>query len=260
VRRVCFAPHFFCHIEASYRFGKHPAHSDYRTLRFRNYLTPALPPPPSSYDVLARVYETLHTNDPTILFPMDGNDTLGDCTIAALAHAVTTYRGLIGKEKIMAKRAVIKLYLHLTGGIDSGLNELDVLNYWRQHKVSGDEILAFTSIDPKNHSHIQQAIKLFGGVYLGFQVQENCVEDFQARRPWTPAKLTTEGHAVFVVGYDSTGVTVLTWGNTQKATWEWWDECVDEAYALLPDDAKNPKFAPGFDIAQLQADLEAVAD
>jgi hypothetical protein len=114
---------------------------------------------------------------------MDGNDTLGDCTIAALAHAVTTYRGLLGSEKIMPKQAVVKLYAHLTGGPDTGLNELDVLNYWRKDTVSGDKIVALVSIDPKNHTHIEQAIQLFGGVYLGFQVQQNCVQEFDAHQP-----------------------------------------------------------------------------
>jgi hypothetical protein len=244
---------------SAYRFGKHPPKQDYRTLRFKNYLTDKLAPPPASYDVLPRVYKNLKMSDPTKLFPMDGNDALGDCTIAALAHAVTTYRGLVGKKNIMAKQAVVKLYMHLTGGIDSGLNELDVLSYWRGHAVSGDEILAYVSIDVKNHTHVQQAIQLFGGVYLGFQVQQNCIQEFDARQPWTPGPLTNDGHAVFVVSYDSTGVTVLTWGNTQKATWPWWDECVDEAYAILPPEAEKPGFAPGFNFAQLKADLAAVA-
>jgi hypothetical protein len=190
---------------------------------------------------------------------MDGNDTLGDCTIAALAHAVTTYEALIGKKKIMTKQAVVKLYLHLSGGVDSGLNELDVLNYWRKHTASGDKILGFASIDVKNQTHIKQAIQLFGGVYLGFQVQENCIEEFNARTPWTPGKLTTDGHAVYAVSYDNTGVTVLTWGNTQKATWGWWNECVDEAYAILPPEAKSGDFAPGFNFAQLKADIGDVA-
>jgi hypothetical protein len=243
----------------TYRFGKHPPKLDYRTLRFTNYLTPAIPAPPASYNVLTNVYSKLKTTDPSKLFPMDGNDTLGDCTIAALAHAVTTYRGLLGSEKIMPKQAVVKLYAHLTGGPDTGLNELDVLNYWRKDTVSGDKIVAFVSIDPKNHTHIEQAIQLFGGVYLGFQVQQNCVQEFDARQPWTPGPLTNEGHAVFAVGYDQNGVTVLTWGNTQQATWAWWDECVDEAYAILPPEAEKPGFAPGFNIAQLQTDLTAVA-
>jgi hypothetical protein len=243
-----------------YRFGKHPPKVDYRTLRLRAYLTPTLPPPPPSVNVLTRVYANLKTTNASDLFPMDGNDTLGDCTIAAVAHAVTTYRGLVGKEKIMPKNAVVKLSLHLTGGLDTGLNELDVLNFWRQQTVSGDKILAYTSVDPKNHTHIQQAIALFGGVYLGFQVQQDCVQDFDAGRPWTPGPLTNDGHAVFVVAYDQDLVTVLTWGNTQQATWDWWDECVDEAYAIVPPEAKKPDFAPGFDLKHLEADLEAVAN
>jgi hypothetical protein len=105
-------------------------------LVFKNYLTPQIAPPPASFDILPQVYKNVKTSDPKKLFPMDGNDTLGDCTIAALAHAITVYRGLVGKNKIMAKQDVVKLYMHLTCGIDSGLNELDVLGYWRSHAVS----------------------------------------------------------------------------------------------------------------------------
>jgi hypothetical protein len=245
---------------STFRFGKHPPKQDYRTLRLGNYLTAALPAPPASYDVLAKVYKKLGISNPAELFPMDGNDTLGDCTIAALAHAITTYRGLVGTKNIMAKAAAVKLYMHLTGGVDSGLNELDVLNYWQSNTVSGDKILAFASIGVKNHTHIQQAMQLFGGVYLGFQVQQNAIQEFNAHQPWTPGPLTTDGHAVFAVAYDSTGVTVLTWGNIQKATWPWWDECVDEAYAILPPEAKQSDFAPGFNFAQLQADLADVTN
>ena len=243
----------------TYRFGKHPPRRDYRTLRLQDYLSPQLPPPPPAHNVLATVYANLRISSPVKLFPLDGNDTLGDCTIAALAHASTAYHALIRRKLIMAKADVIKLYLHLTGGVDSGLNELDVLNYWRTHPVAGGEILAFASINPVNHAHVKQAINLFGGVYLGFQVQRDCIKDFDARKPWTPGPLTMDGHAVFAVGYDATGLTVLTWGNTQAATWAWWDECVDEAYAILPPEAKQPGFAPGFSAAQLVTDLNAVA-
>ena len=242
-----------------YRFGKHPAKRDYRTLRFKDYAS-ELEKPPTEFDVLQRVYNNLHNSDPSVLFPMDGNDTLGDCTIAALAHAATVYGGLTEKSNIMAKQAVVKVYLSLTGGVDSGLNELDVLNYWRQNIVGGDQILAFVSIDPKNHLHIQQATSLFGGVYIGFQVQQNCIQDFHARKPWQPGPLTKDGHAVFAVSYDPNMVTVLTWGDTQQGTWAWWDDCVDEAYAIVPPEAKDPKFAPGFNVDQLLTDLNDVAN
>jgi hypothetical protein len=242
----------------NYRFGKHPPKVDYRTLRLRDYVR-ELPPPPASVDTLPRVYSKLKISDPATLFPMDGNDTLGDCTIAALAHAVTIYEGLVGKKDITSRSTVVKVYMHLTGGVDSGLNELDVLNYWRRHAVGREKIMAFASIDPKNLTHVQQSIQIFGGVYLGFQVQENCIQEFDNHQPWTPGRLTNDGHAVYATGYDQNGVTVLTWGNVQKGTWAWWSECVDEAYAILPQVAKNPDFASGFDIAQLQADLSEVA-
>jgi len=241
------------------RFGKHPPKSDYRTLRFKDYVTSKLAAPPASFNVLTQVYKELKVSDPAKLFPMDGNDTLGDCTCAGLAHAITVYNGLIGKKEIMSKQAVEKVYFQLTGGVDSGLDELVVLNYWQSHKVGSDQIMAFVKLDPKNHTHVQQAIEIFGGVYLGFQVQENCVQEFDSHKPWTPGPLTKDGHAVYAVAYDATGVTVLTWGNTQQATWAWWDECVDEAYAILPPEAKNSSFAPGYNLAQLQQDLSGVA-
>jgi hypothetical protein len=206
------------------------------------------------------VYQKLGINDPMKLFPMDGNDSVGDCTIAAAAHAVTVYKGLIGKHSVIAKKSVLKVYWHLTGGIDSGLNEIDVLNYWRQTSIGGEKILAYVSIDPKNHAHIQQGIQLFGGVYIGFQVQANCIQDFNARQTWTPGTLTNDGHAVLVTAYDASGVTVLSWGNTQQGNWAWWDECVDEAYAILPAEAKASDFTPGFNFTQLTADLAEVAN
>jgi hypothetical protein len=240
------------------RFGKHPPKQDYRTLILKNYFTAELAPPPASFDVLGIVYGKLGISDPARLFPMDGNDALGDCTIAALAHAETVYRGLVAQEVIMSQGSVVKLYMHLTGGVDSGLNELDVLNYWQSNKVDRDKILAFAKIDPKNHTHVQQAIQLFGGVYLGFQVQQNCVNEFNAGQPWMPGPLTNDGHAVYAIGYDTSGVNVLTWGSTQKGTWAWWDECVDEAYAIIPPEALLKGFS-GFNLTQLKADLAAVA-
>jgi hypothetical protein len=244
------------------RFGKHSRKTDFRTLRFKNYVTKALAPPPASADILGEVLKNVNAKpgDVPTLFPMDGNDTYGDCTIAAVAHAITMYDGLANAHPVvMSTKSVEKVYFKLTGGQDTGLNELDVLNHWQSNMVAREKILAFASIDPKNHDHIKQAMNLFGGVYLGFQVQQACLDDFNAnpRRAWTPGPLTNEGHAVYAVGYDDKTVTVLTWGDTQQGTWDWWDECVDEAYAILPPDAKK---WDGFNIDQLKADLDDVAN
>ena len=241
------------------KFGKLEPKIDKRTLQFANYVTPELPAPPLEYSSLYRIYETLETIDDGMLFPMDGNDAIGDCTIAGLAHLVTVFNGLVSKRMIPVAQDVEKLYFQLTGGQDSGLRCLDVLNYWRKNAFSGDQIMAYVQVDPKNHTHMQQAASLFGAIYLGFTVQENCLSDFKAGTPWTPGTLTQDGHCVAIVSYSQEGVRVLTWGSTQVGNWGWVDETVDEAYAVLPPEAAQPGYSmQGFNITQLQADLAAI--
>lgn len=241
------------------KFGRRGIKTDYRTLKLAKYLTATLPPPPPSANQFERAMQNVADSDFTDLFPMDYNDELGDCTIAGLAHALTLFQGMTSQGMIPAADDVKGLYLSLSGGQDTGLYCLDVLNHVQSNDVLGDKkFMAFAAIDPKNHTHVKQAIALFGCVYLGFQCQESVVEDFQARTTWTPGNLTQDGHCVAAGGYDNDTVTVATWGNWQKGTWAWWDQTVDEAYAILPAEAGDPSFHPGVDLAQLQADLDTL--
>lgn len=243
-----------------YLFGKKAPQLDYRTLMFTNYLTPEIAPPPPAFDNLSIVYAKTGVLNPTILFPMDGNDTLGDCTIAGVAHAKTCYKGRIGVKDIPAEKDVIKTYKRLCGcNGDNGLAELDVLKKLRKKGLLGEKIYAYAKItDIKNHTHLKQAIQLFGGLYIGFNVQEDAVQDFTNNVPWTPGPLLNEGHAVFVTSYNKDYVTVLTWGNKQLATWNWVDETWDEAYIILPLEAQDPTFCPGYNFQQLETDLTIV--
>jgi hypothetical protein len=245
----------------SYRFGKLPATADYRTLRFATYAA-NLPPPPPAVDLLGVVAGKLPSATIADLYPMDGNDRWGDCTLAAVCHLITLYRGFLGQKRIPSAAMCEKLYFKLTGGADSGLDMLTVLNYWRQHpiEVPTEKLQAFVRINPHNHDHVKQAIALALPVYIGFQVQQAADADFEAGRPWTPGPLLNAGHCVAGVGYDPNTIEVLTWGGRQLGTWAWWDECVDECYALLPSEAKHAGYAPGFDFAKLQTDLAAVAN
>jgi hypothetical protein len=191
---------------------------------------------------------------------MMANDEIGDCTIVGMAHGDTVWSALVGNKSIYPTDLVKKIYFHLTGGDNTGLAMLTVLDYFRKTVVAGETIYAYMSLNHYNHTHVKQAINLFGGLFIGFQVQEKCLEEFRNRTPWKPGKLLNAGHAVFVTGYDKDGLNVLTWGNTQRATWGWWDLCVDEAYIILPPEASNPEFLPGFDFAQLKKDLVSVSE
>jgi len=236
------------------RTGKHSPKLDYRTFHFPNY-NAAMKPAPKTHDSLKRV---LGKSTVDKMFPMDGNDVEGSCTICGRAHALTLFHGFIGKKLIPTAAQVHKRYRHLTGGEDTGLNMLDVLNDWRKSPFDREILKAFAKLDPKNHGHVKQAIAYFGCVYLGFQCQQNVIKDFDAGKTWTPGKLTEDGHCVVAAGYDPDRVAMLTWGAVQTGVWDWWDECVDEAYVLLPSEATHKGFAPGFDFKTLQTDLSAV--
>jgi hypothetical protein len=240
-----------------YRYGRHPLVKDYRTLKFQDYAAD-LPPPPPACDQIKRVCTNTGMT-PQVLFPIAGNDQYGDCVMAAFSHLLAMWTGMTGPHAVIEPTArVLKWYFSLTHGLDTGLNMLTALKYWRKHTMA-EKILGFVSINPHNHVHVQQAIEIFGSVDIGFQVQQDAQQEFEARTPWVPGPLLNEGHSVVMGAYDQGGGTALTWGDTQLWTWDWWDECVDEAYAILPREAMQPGFAPGFDFKQLQADLNLVA-
>lgn len=231
------------------KLGKLAPKDDPRTLRLSAYLAPTLPPPPDSLDYSSRVKS----------WPMYGNDQYGDCTIAAAAHQVQLWSALIGKPKTPSQPSVINRYFRLTGGQDTGLVELDVLNDWRKNALDRDKIIAFAKVDKNNLDHVKQSLVLFGGVYIGFQVPQNAQTLFEEGKPWDANGGPIEGgHAVNVIGYDAEGLTVVTWGRTQRATWAWWREYVDEAWAILPPEFKT-KPPAGFDLAALEADLAVVS-
>ena len=240
------------------RFGKLPPKIDYRTLQFGSYLKDDIPLPPPETNLRERVCTNLGHN-PEYLFPMFANDILGDCTVAGMAHGSTVYHGMVSQKHIPSQTEVIRIYNHLTGGIDSGLYLLDVVKYWRSTGIEESKIYAYANVRPHNQEHVKQAINIFGGLFMGFQCQENILDEFKAKIPWKPGKKINAGHAVYVTGYNNDGVEVLTWGTTQLGTWAWWYDHVDECYALLPPEAKVEGFTTGFDFTRLKKDLSEVA-
>lgn len=243
------------------KFGRLAPHKHYKGLLFENYLTGELPKAPNNVDRLSEVMRKININDPKVLFPMDDNDTLGCCGIAGMAHIRTIFHGLIYDKCINGPEWVKNFYLNFTGGQDSGVVLTDVLDYWMKKPIDGEQILGYAKIDPKNIEHVKLGLELFGAIYLGFNVQENAISDFENRIPWTSGNLTGDGHCVVCGAWDqhNEGI-VLTWGDEQPFKLSWWQECVDEAYVIIPKQAKYSAFAPGFNIEQLEADAKLISN
>lgn len=245
------------------KLGRKAVVTDTRTLRLSKYLTDQLPPPPAARDW------TRGGKSWSMLL----NDQLGDCTIAGVAHAVQIWTVNASKEALIANDEVLQAYEKWCGYVpgnpatDQGGIELDVLKDWKAQGFAGYPLTAFATVLPANRIHVQQAVNLFMGLYIGLNVPAYIMpDDGNVPELWNvdPSADNTiiGGHCVYVVGYQPHPkheliVKFISWGMVYTMAWAFWVQFVDEAYALIsPAMVGQTGEAPnGFDMAQLEADL-----
>jgi hypothetical protein len=236
----------------------------------RNYLMRGITPPPASCDytkaaapALANVY---------------GNDTLGDCVIAGMAHVVGVLTGNAGSLFTYSNQQIVELYSAIGGYVpgdpatDKGCNEQTALNYWENngapagsHKIAG--WLAVNAADPAEY---RTALWLFENLYFGLELPDAWITPMP-REPgfvWDVAGAPDpdNGHCVAGVGYTPQGVTIDTWGMTGLLT----DRAINkygslsahgDVYTVVSQDgisAATQKAPAGFDWSQLIADFDSM--
>jgi hypothetical protein len=242
------------------KLGRKAIKTDSRTLKLARYMT-ALPAPPASCDWTKGTTE----------WGMMLNDTLGDCTIAGCGHAIQVCGLNVGYTfagETLADSVIESAYSSWDGYVpgdpstDNGGIELDVLTDWKKSNLGGHHLLGFADPAAGNLTEVKQAITLFGGVYVGFNVPQSVMDS--ANDPTVVWDVNGDntiigGHAVFAVGYDTDTVSVISWGQVYRMTWAFWNQFVDEAHALLLATwIRNNKTPSGFDLAGMQADLAAI--
>jgi len=248
------------------KLGKKPARHDSRTLEMGTYLTPELPVAPSSID-----YSKGITDWGVML-----NDRLACCTIAAIGHAIQTWTVNAGSRNDFSDDAV-RLYYEKWDGYDpknpasdQGGVELDVLNSWRNDPLgfAGRKLDAYVSIHLSDslsllRTDMMDAIWLFGGAYIGVELPRTA----QTQEVWDTATGPEAeagswgGHAIFVNAYDLDTLTCITWGQSKKMTWAWFQTYCEEAYALVSKDWLNAQgVSPsGLNLEQLETDLKSIS-
>lgn len=238
--------------------GKLPAVHDPRTLRLAKLLVPSLPAAPPSRDW-------------SVALPVDlgmmSNDVCGDCTCAGAAHLVQTWTANNGGELTLGDADVVAAYSDITGytpsdpTTDRGAVLLDVLNAWRQNGIGGHKIGGYVAVNHLDLEEVAQAIDLFGGVYTGAMLPV-CAQA-QVGATWSDTSGAAGGwggHCLAAVAYNDAGLTYVTWGKRQLATWQWFAAYADECYAIISVDwVTGAKPAPsGFDLPTLQAYLAQI--
>jgi Domain of unknown function (DUF1906) len=242
--------------------GKRHARHDPRVPMLAKYLPMAsLPSPPDSVDWYSRINN----------WGVMKNDLLGDCTCAAVGHAVLQWTTYTGRPKLLSDEDIVDLY-EVVGGYnpadpstDQGAVEVDVLNYWLNQGVDGDNITAYASIEVGNTIAVKDAINWFGNVYIGLALPISAqTQDVWSVPPGGAVGLGASGswggHAVPVVGYDQRGLLCVTWGQLKRMTYEFWSAYCDEAYALMSKDfVRSAGTTPnGVTWEQLQEDMQAL--
>jgi hypothetical protein len=241
------------------KLGKKPPRIDPRTLYLSKY-TRFLPPPPQIISWTKGMAD----------WGMLANDKLGDCTIAAVGHAVQLYTLNSWGEALVTDDEVIHYYSEWCGynpadpSTDQGGVELDVLNHWRQNGfgMPGNPphvLMAYADIRPDDTTNLKIAVSTFGSVYIGVSLPVTAQgQDVWDGIPtaWNPDTQPGSwgGHAVIVTGYDQGYVQFVSWGKIMTMTWRFWTHYVDEAHALL----HKGWYPAGFDLETLKADLAAL--
>lgn len=255
------------------KLGKKAPKIDERTLKLAKYLSPALPPPPPSCNWTKGVGS----------WGMMLNDSLGDCTCAAVGHGIQVATLNSIGEITPPDSLILSLYENACGYVPGDLSTdqggviVDVLNYVRKNKPGEKlhhhkqkfQLYAYADPDITNTTHVKQAIQLFGVVDIGLQLpisaqtQVGSVWDVVGN-PNTNADSQAGswgGHSVAIVAYDAETVTCITWGALQQMTWNFWNTYVDEAYALLFNSWVKQYGAQYSEmLAQLDADLVLVTN
>jgi hypothetical protein len=245
------------------KLGKLAPKKNLKTLSFARYfLAGDLPTPPPK---VFREYKV-----PAVKWGMYGNDAIGDCTCAAIAHMLMLVTAHTGTMVVPPEQDVLDFYSAVSGYVpgdastDNGAAITDVLERWQTVGLSGHKILGWASIDHLNPVALKTAIYLFGAVNIGIQVPAVAMEQFDAKQAWhivADDGGNEGGHSIPVFGYGSLGFTANTWAANQQYTNDWGAQYIDEAYAVVTEDWINQatgKAPNQLDVAALTADLAAL--
>lgn len=260
------------HDPAIHKLGKKAAVHPKKMVMLAQLISGLPAPPPAVGWYKGISTSATHPGIPGVSnFPMDLNDSLGDCTIAGVSHLVQLWTTLTGKPVIPADAEVQAEYSRLCGynpadpNSDQGGVESDILQAWQAGGIFGHKINGFVGVNPKSQVQVKDSIHYFGGAYIGVGLPNTA----QDQEIWdvTPGPLTGDaepgswgGHCIILVAADARYCVCVTWGALKLLTYEWLSAYCDEAYCLLSPDFINTsgKTPGGVPLASLSADLKRI--
>lgn len=240
------------------KLGRRPPHPEttHPRLHLGHFLqAEALPQVPDGIDWLSRVAD----------WPMYLNDQLGCCTVSAAGHMEEAWSAFgqghtveIGDQDVLAAYEAVGGYRPGDPSTDQGAVMQDVLNYWRTTGIGSHKILAFAQVDVANLAEVYAALYLFGAVYVGVNLPQSAMDQFDAGRPWTVVGDDggiLGGHAIHLGLRNGAALEVVTWGRVQGLDEGWWRRYAEEAWVVADQDwiTASGGSPEGLDVAALNA-------
>lgn len=256
------------------RYGKKPARLNSVKLRVRDYydhkaVLPAVPP------------NFGHAGD-VPAWGMLGNDICGCCVWSGGDHETMLDTAEGSVEAIFTEANAIGDYSAVTDydpaqtDPDTGENPTDqgtdvqVAAKYRQQigliDSSGTrhKVAAYLALTPGDPDELAVAAYVFSAVGIGIRVPDFAEQQFEQGQPWSTrgqygAPNIVGGHYVPVIGRQDGMFQVVTWGQVQLMDEMFYRQFCDEAIVYLSLEFLNAagKSPEGFNVAQLQADLQA---
>jgi hypothetical protein len=230
------------------------------------YTPSGFPAPPATFGALGNLQK--------ISWGMDGNDTLGDCTIAGADHLIARENALLGTNDARPTLEVLEAQYKVLSPKDQGCVMATVLQSWRSNGLFNmptgtNKISQYAPFDQRNQGEFLQVIAFTGSAYMGIACPESAQQQFakQAQTgtlvPWTVVKGSpiAGGHCIVAVGYTPQGLYCVTWGGVVLVTWAFVTKYCDEGWAVITQElSEKGRDTFGLNTAQLDADLNALPE
>jgi hypothetical protein len=251
------------------RYGRKPP-TRKPAVQLGRHLTGVVPIHPAAADYLSRLSE----------WQMLGNDTAGDCVAVTWANVRRLVTAVLAVENYPPISQVWAVYETQNPGFDpngsadtngpgssydNGMDIQTLLDYLvKTGGPDGVKSLGYASLDYTNAAEVQAAIAIFGSIWVGLNVLDANMTEFDEGQPWNYVKGSPVdgGHSVVVGGYGPAGAGQLggderfiTWAEETSFTDTFWKHEIEEAWVVLwPEMLTDPAFLAGVNLTTFEAD------
>jgi hypothetical protein len=226
------------------------------SLKLANFLTGVIPSYPTSEDYLSKLSN----------WQMLGNDQYGDCVAVTWANIRRLATATLSTEYYPTLDQVIALYKTQNPNFpsqDDGMDIQTCLEYLNSTGgPDGVKAVAFAKVNFSDLNEVKAALAIFGSVWLGINVQQANMDEFNNNQPWDyiSGSANEGGHSVIGGGYlnvSTDDVRFITWAEETGFTDNFWSHSVEEAWAVIwPEYLGTKEFEQGINLQQLAADYQ----